>query len=140
MIELETMLMQFCLETSGRQNGDRYPVGKGGHPQWSVEQVTAAGPACHADHLLPGGLLGRATEGGDSSADRRVILWQRPASFPAPVTVLHGVWNRQTPLLAKALGCVVNRRESSQLLTIWWLDSALEKALSEQFIVYSCGK
>jgi len=30
MIELETMLMQFCLETSGRQNGDRYPVGKGG--------------------------------------------------------------------------------------------------------------
>ena len=29
MIELETMLMQFCLETSGRQNGDRYPVGKG---------------------------------------------------------------------------------------------------------------
>jgi len=29
MIELETMLMQFCLETSGRQNGDRDPVGKG---------------------------------------------------------------------------------------------------------------
>jgi hypothetical protein len=29
MIELETMLMQFCLETSGRLNGDRYPVGKG---------------------------------------------------------------------------------------------------------------
>jgi len=29
MIELETMLMQFCLETSGRRNGDRYPVGKG---------------------------------------------------------------------------------------------------------------
>jgi len=30
MIELETMLMQFCLETSGRLNGDRYPVGKWG--------------------------------------------------------------------------------------------------------------
>jgi hypothetical protein len=29
MIELETMLMQFCLETSGRLDGDRYPVGKG---------------------------------------------------------------------------------------------------------------
>jgi len=29
MIELETMLMQFCLETSGRLEGDRYPVGKG---------------------------------------------------------------------------------------------------------------
>jgi hypothetical protein len=28
MIELETMLMQFCLETSGRLDGDRYPVGK----------------------------------------------------------------------------------------------------------------
>ena len=27
MIELETMLMQFCLETSGRLRGDRYPVG-----------------------------------------------------------------------------------------------------------------
>jgi hypothetical protein len=26
---LETMLMQFCLETSGRRYGDRYPVGKG---------------------------------------------------------------------------------------------------------------
>jgi hypothetical protein len=23
------MLMQFCLETSGRLDGDRYPVGKG---------------------------------------------------------------------------------------------------------------
>jgi len=32
MIELETMLMQFCLETSGRLNGDRYPVGKGESP------------------------------------------------------------------------------------------------------------
>jgi hypothetical protein len=30
MIELETMLMQFCLETSGHLDGDRYPVGKGG--------------------------------------------------------------------------------------------------------------
>jgi hypothetical protein len=32
MIELETMLMQFCLETSGRREGDRYPVGKGRGP------------------------------------------------------------------------------------------------------------
>jgi hypothetical protein len=37
MIELETMLMQFCLETSGRLNGDRYPVGKG--------NLQARGPA-----------------------------------------------------------------------------------------------
>jgi len=30
MIELETMLMQFCLEASGHLvEGDRYPVGKG---------------------------------------------------------------------------------------------------------------
>jgi len=33
MIELETMLMQFCLEASGRLRGDRDPVG-GGCP-WS---------------------------------------------------------------------------------------------------------
>ncbi|MFZ9850039.1 MAG: hypothetical protein ACO3EF_05645, partial [Vulcanococcus sp.] len=40
MIELETMLMQFCLETSGRQNGDRYPVGKG-----EVSALVVRGPS-----------------------------------------------------------------------------------------------
>ena len=60
MIELETMLMQFCLETSGRQNGDRYPVGKGEVFRLlfgGLPQGTAADPACRDDHLQAGGRL-----------------------------------------------------------------------------------
>jgi len=41
MIELETMLMQFCLETSGRLNGDRYPVGE----RWNLHSPLACPPA-----------------------------------------------------------------------------------------------
>jgi hypothetical protein len=43
MIELETMLMQFCLETSGRLNGDRYPVGKGGTPGLAPSTASCVG-------------------------------------------------------------------------------------------------
>jgi hypothetical protein len=73
MIELETMLMQFCLETSGRLNGDRYPVGKG----------RVSGRRCAVT-------CAELAEGRDSGAVRRVILCQRPAAPWFPVTVLHG--------------------------------------------------
>lgn len=58
MIELETMLMQFCLETSGRRL--RRPV-SGGFGEWA------------------------------GIANRRIILWQRPAETRQAVTVLHGL-------------------------------------------------
>jgi len=52
MIELETMLMQFCLEASGRLNGDRGSCGwgwlAGGQPlgqcAWPPEHSVARGP------------------------------------------------------------------------------------------------
>jgi hypothetical protein len=59
MIELETMLMQFCLETSGRLNGDRYPVGKG-----EVLRSLLAAPRDQVQGVSRGVLLPQWTASG----------------------------------------------------------------------------
>ena len=66
MIELETMLMQFCLEASGRLRGDRV--------------------------LWFGGVPSAETERRISVTDRQSILWQALRIPGSLVTVLHGGW------------------------------------------------
>jgi len=130
MIELETMLMQFCLETSGRREGDRYPVGKGGElpvaPAWAPGwELSVEGAALAQGMAKP--LTCAWARLQISSTDRRIILRQRADPAWSPVTVLHGASMAEIPLRAMALAGVLDRATMVQMLIICWQPSAVPR-------------